>query len=116
MLPTPTDPHSATFNNKVTYFFNPADFANNALGTEGNAGRGILHGPGFWNFDASLQKETKITERMSLTLGASAFNFFNHTNFGQPSGSFSSANFGRVTGIASNSNSRIVQLDARFRF
>src|SRR5581483_10661855 len=83
-VPTPTDPHSQTFGTKTTYFFNPADFTNNALGTEGDARRGILHGPSFWDLDFSLAKDTKITERTTITLSADAFNLFNHTNFGQP--------------------------------
>lgn len=112
--PQPLDPRTAGFNGKTNYFFDPSAFKDNALGTEGTTRRGQLHGPKFWNLDFSLQKETKITEHTSITLGADAFNIFNHANFARPTASFSSSNFGRVTAITGNP--RLVQLGARFIF
>ncbi len=37
--------------------------------------------PGFWDYDFSLQKDTKITERQTLQFRADFFNIFNHPNF-----------------------------------
>jgi len=101
---------------RANYFFNPSSFAPNAFGTQGTAPRGAIHGPKFWNIDASLQKDTKITEGTSLQLRVEAFNLLNHTNFANPSGSVTSSNFGRITAIRSFTNSRLVQLGAKFIF
>src|SRR5579884_1688094 len=45
------------------------------------SGRDAFRGPGWWNFDAGLYKDTKLTERLDLQLRAEAFNVFNHANF-----------------------------------
>jgi outer membrane receptor protein involved in Fe transport len=41
-------------------------------------GRNAFTGPSTWTFDMSLQKETKLTERISMTFRADAFNLLNH--------------------------------------
>jgi hypothetical protein len=43
-----------------------------------------FRGLGFWNQDASLQKDTTITERIHLRLSMDFFNIFNHPNFATP--------------------------------
>jgi hypothetical protein len=48
--------------------------------------------------------------------GLDTFNIFNHTNFGQPNGNFGSRSFARITGVARGTNSRLVQLGAKFIF
>jgi hypothetical protein len=47
----------------------------------GNSGLGILLGPGQFNWDASLIKTTKFTERQTLQFRAEFFNLFNHPQF-----------------------------------
>jgi len=44
------------------------------------------------------------------------FNFFNHTNFGQPNGNRGSSSFGEITGLRGFTNSRIIQLGAKVSF
>jgi len=100
----------------VNYFFDPSSFAENALGTLGNTTRNFFHGPGFWNTDFSVQKDTNITEGTSIQLRLEGYNLFNHVNFANPVGDVSSGNFGRITGIRLNSNSRLVQLGVKFIF
>ena len=116
--PHALDPRTATFNGKKNYWFDPSSFTDNALGTEGNTPRGYFRGPGFWNADASLAKETKFdTEGVSsLKLRIDFFNIFNHTNFANPSGNVASSRFGRITGIRNFTNSRLIQLGADFKF
>jgi carboxypeptidase family protein len=114
--PHALDPRSASFNGKPNYWFDPASFTDNALGTEGNTPRGYFTGPGFWNADASLAKETKFTESTSFKLRIDFFNIFNHTNFANPSGNFGSSRFGRITAIRNFTNSRLIQLGADFTF
>jgi hypothetical protein len=66
-------------------WFNPSAFAVPPAGQFGNAGRNILRGPGFAQFDPSIHKAFAITERRKITVGVEAYNLFNHPNFGVPS-------------------------------
>jgi hypothetical protein len=100
-------------------FFDPASFTDNAVGTLGTTPRGFFHGPSYWNTDFSIQKDTKITtgdNPMVVQLRLEAFNLFNHTNFGQPTGNVASGSFGQVLGLVRGGNSRLVQLGAKFIF
>jgi hypothetical protein len=53
----------------------------------GDLGRDAVYGPGFWNIDFSVTKDTKLTERLNLQLRFEAFNIFNHPQFALPGGS-----------------------------
>lgn len=78
-------------------WFNTAAFAFPAPGTFGNAGRNILTGPSFQNVNASLVKNTALTERLNLQIRAEAFNLFNHPNFNLPDNFLGSPTFGRIS-------------------
>lgn len=54
------------------------------------SGVNYLYGPGLANYDFSIQKNFRVTERVGLELRADAFNVFNHTQF---SGINSTLNF-----------------------
>jgi Carboxypeptidase regulatory-like domain/TonB dependent receptor len=84
-------------NGTTLQWFNTAAFAFPAPGTFGNAGRNILDGPGFQNVNASLVKNTALTERVNLQFRAEAFNLFNHPNFNLPDNFLGSPTFGRIT-------------------
>ena len=77
-------------------WFNTGAFSVPPFGSFGNAGRNILDGPGFQNFNASLVKTTRLAESLNLQLRAEAFNLFNHPNFDLPDNFLSSPTFGRV--------------------
>jgi len=47
----------------------------------GNMGRNIFVGPPFKNWDMSVTKRWKLSERMNLQLRGEFFNILNHTNF-----------------------------------
>jgi len=90
-------------------------FSAPTIGTEGNAGRDIIHGPGRNNFDFALMKDTRITERTKVELRFEFYNFFNHTQF-DPNGintNFNSSAFG--TEIAAFPP-RTIQLAAKMYF
>jgi hypothetical protein len=55
-----------------------------AFGNFGNAGRNIFRGPSLKNWDFSLVKTWKATERFSVQLRAEFFNILNHPNFANP--------------------------------
>jgi len=64
-------------------FFNPGAFTinNHVIGTNGNAGRHICTGPGFFRMDAGLYKTFRVGKRVGLQFRVEVFNLFNHTNF-----------------------------------
>ena len=78
-------------------WFNTDAFAFPAPGTFGNAGRNILDGPGYQNFNASLVKNTALTEDVNLQFRVETFNLFNHPNFNLPDNFLPSPTFGRIT-------------------
>ncbi len=49
--------------------------------TQGNMGRNIFRGPRFTNWDMSLSKMWKLSERFKLQLRGEVFNILNHANF-----------------------------------
>jgi hypothetical protein len=82
----------------IQQYFNTAAFAQAALGTFGNTGRGILTGPSFFDLDMSLFKDFRFTERWRLQFRAEGFNIQNRANFQLPTSQVSSGTFGRITG------------------
>src|SRR5208282_4454731 len=64
---------------RATQYFNPAAFSAPAAGYIGNVGRDSLTGPGYADWDFSLQKSTEITERVRAQFRAEFFNLLNHT-------------------------------------
>jgi hypothetical protein len=95
-----------------TYFL-PTSFTSGPLGTFGDANRQFFHGPGIVNTDFALMKTVHIRESMSILIRGEFFNIFNHTQFNNPVGNFSSSQFGEVT---SARPPRIGQLSAKFFF
>ena len=79
----------------------------------GNAGVGIVRGPGRWDLNLSLGKNFSISERVRLQFRADMFNFFNHTNLSGLTTNITSGTFGRLTGTA---GARVIQLNARLKF
>jgi hypothetical protein len=54
--------------------------------------------PGYFRWDASLYKNTRISERFSLQFRAEAFNVLNHTNWNNPaSTSLTSGVYNKIT-------------------
>lgn len=62
-------------------WFNTCAFVDPALGSFGNTGRNTIEAPGYRNWDFSLFKHFKTTERTELEFRAEFFNILNHTNF-----------------------------------
>ncbi|MBA2338810.1 MAG: hypothetical protein H0V88_00295 [Pyrinomonadaceae bacterium] len=100
-------------------------FFQNTAGQTGSLSRNFINGPVFFNWNASLFKNIRITERTRIQLRAEAFNVLNHTNLflrgssnGENSGIFNvnSNNFGLVDVFGDNGSPRILQFGARFEF
>ena len=104
------NPRLAGPNGANTYFL-PSAFTSDVLGYYGDANRQFFHGPGIINTDFGMSKRIPITESMAVEMRGEFFNIFNHTNFNNPSGNFSSSLFGVVTGAR---DPRIGQVSAKF--
>ena len=81
----------------INSWINAAAFTTPAPGTWGNAGRNLIRGPGFWQADAALSRDFRLTERFIAAVRIEGFNIFNRAQYGSPNGNFSSASFGRIT-------------------
>lgn len=92
-------------------YFNSDAFRSGPLGSFGNSNRRFFHGPGINNFDLGLHKSTVIRENMTLMFRAEFFNLFNHAQFRNPTGNFSSGQFGLVTNAR---DPRIGQMSLKF--
>jgi len=79
----------------------------------GNAGVGIMRGPGSVNFDFTLAKNFHATEWLRFQFRTEFFNAFNHANFGPPNIARDSSGFGQ---ILSASNARIIQFGLKAYF
>jgi hypothetical protein len=79
----------------------------------GNAGVGIMRGPGLANFDFSIAKKINLDEDRYFQFRTELFNAFNRANFGPPDIRREATTFGR---ILSASSARIVQFGLKIYF
>jgi Carboxypeptidase regulatory-like domain len=84
-------------NPTTSRWFNTAAFEFPFPGTFGNAGRNILDGPGYQNVNASIVKNTALTETVNLQFRTEFFNLFNHPNFNLPDNFLGSPTFGVIS-------------------
>src|SRR5580700_4081000 len=81
----------------------------------GNLGRNTFRGPGQQNWDFSLIKNFKLTERQSLRFTTDFFNIWNHANFGNPTFTdVEGGNFGKITTTVGTP--RLIQFSLRYAF
>jgi hypothetical protein len=100
-------------------WFNPDAFVLPTAGTYGNLGRGVYSGPGLANVDASLFKDTAISERAHLQFRTEVFNVLNRANFGTPNATvFSNGAFSPSAGLitATATTSRQIQFGLKLMF
>ncbi|MEW5978762.1 MAG: TonB-dependent receptor [Acidobacteriota bacterium] len=96
-------------------FVVPAD----NIGRFGNAGVGILRGPGTEVFSISLAKRFLINERVNLRYEATMSNLFNHTNLDIPSTlNIGSGSFGQIQATQKGdlAGPRTIQMSLRVSF
>jgi hypothetical protein len=99
----------------VDQWFNLAAFTAVPSGVFGNELRNRLRGPGFQNFDLTLQRHLRFSQKLAATLRWDIFNVFNTVNFGLPNRNISdAATFGTITSLSSDP--RIMQVALRFVF
>jgi hypothetical protein len=113
-------------------------YSDNTATAYGNTRVGIVLGPGQFNWDISILKNTSITERVKMQFRADFYNAFNHAQFADPGGTqFSAVGFENVTTtqtlfdaegnptdviptygaiLNTNVNPRLIQFGLRFTF
>ena len=111
VIGTPNDPHQI---GPGVLFLDPTPYSAPTARTFGNAGVGIVRGPGMKRLDFSLHKQFNITEKRYFELRAETFNLFNTPIFASPaSQTITSTLFGQ---IRSSQGERNVELAAKFYF
>jgi Carboxypeptidase regulatory-like domain len=103
-----------------THYFNLAAFSPTPAGAGrfGNAGVGILQGPGTAAVSLGVAKNFRITEKLHARFESTFTNVLNHTNFAPPVTAIDSSTFGALTGpqTAENAGNRTGQVALRFDF
>ena len=106
-----------TYTNKTgpgEKFFSVSSFATPAQNTLGNAGRNILRGPGFGNFDAAVHRNFQIKERFQVALRIESFNSTNTAHYNNPNGNAQSPQFGEINGAEQDQRQFQIGLTLRF--
>ena len=111
-----TEARLTNYFNKACVTTAPVIGADGKGTTFGDAGVGIVRGPGQTNTDLSLIKQFRVPawERGRFELRAEFFNALNHPQFANPSVSFTSASFGDI--LTSSVNPRVVQFAMKLQF
>jgi hypothetical protein len=93
-----------------TRCFSRLTLAANA-GRIGNAGRGVVRGPGFARTDLSLVRRVDLPGEQHVEVRIEAFNLFDQDRLGNPGLSIGTPTFGAIT---SADDGRIVQLGVKW--
>jgi len=110
---SPTMSHSSR-GAAVHEWFNTAAFTETAWGTYGTSARNLLYGPGITDFDFSIFKDFRVSERWGkIELRNEYFNLFNHPNFYNPDSGLTDGTFGQITGAR---DPRFVQFALKWLF
>jgi hypothetical protein len=99
----------------IAQWFNTSAFAEVPAGVmrPGNAGRGVVRGPGYGRWDMSLARNIKVTETVKFQFRGEVFNIFNHTNPLTVNTALTNVLFGQVTAVR---DPRLIQLGLKFYF
>jgi hypothetical protein len=100
------------------FWFDAADrakFSAPAPGSIGNTGRNFFIAPVYFQWDASLSKKFKITERWSFGFRVDARNVLNKPSFDNPTAVINSSIFGRINDTVTN-NARRIQFSGKLSF
>src|SRR5205085_380438 len=100
-------PNLARNQQDPSHFFNLAAFVNRLPGDPqfryGNSGRNTIIGPGIIDWDFSLTKKFRLTERANLEFRSEFFNIPNHPIFANPGLSVATLSYGVIGGTVVDS-------------
>ena len=100
------------------WYFNPAAFATNDLGTFGNVGKGAYYGPSLHAWDMAVSKNFRFNSSSYVQARVEFFNIFNQVNLDIPNTAVNNlATLGRITRTDPGSGDpRILQFGLKFVF
>jgi len=81
--------------------------------TFGNAGRGILIGPGMFSVNLNIMREFLFGESYRLQFRTEMYNAFNRANFGNPNAAIGNPTAGQINSTA---EPRTMQLALKLYF
>lgn len=104
----PNNPHAciATQSNPGASCLNSGQYVQPYAGpgtgqtTFGNLRRNSLYGPHYVNTDITLMKDFYKHEHTTFSIGANAYNIFNHPNFAPPGSVVGTSTFGVISSVA----------------
>jgi hypothetical protein len=111
-------------NPTIDRWFNTSCFQQVAdtTGSFGNTARNSVRGPGDFNIDMSVIKNTKI-DRLDTEVRLEFFNVLNHPQFAQPNGQLGNSAFGTISAMLASpscalcgTTERQVQLAVKVKF
>lgn len=107
---------SGTAQARLTNWFNTSCFTAPPAATFGNLGRTLtsVRTAGIANYDFSLFRNMRLTERFQLSFRAEIFNIFNRVQFGPPGEVLGNAQFGVVS--TQLNTPRLVQFSLRLNY
>ena len=101
----------------TNYWFATSAFADPTVlfgqPTFGDIGRYILSGPGFFNLDAALFRNFRLTEKFRLEMRTDWYSATNTPHFDNPNVTLGSSTFGRITGAG---GARAIDVGAKIVF
>jgi hypothetical protein len=116
----PYAPSSTTPSFGKAYFTNPNAFTEPNFGGPSNVSRNQFYGPGLVDFDLSLAKTIKFSEKLQLETRFESYNLFNHPHFETPGNQLGSSDFGVITSTASQpdgtTSARQIQVAMKLHF
>jgi len=92
-----------------------AKFSAPVPGSIGNTGRNFFIAPVYFQWDASLSKKWKLTEKLAFDFRVDARNVLNKPSFDNPTAVINSAIFGRINDSVTN-NARRIQFSGKLSF
>src|SRR5215510_11914153 len=104
--------------NNCVWYFNPAAFAANDLGTFGNVGKGAYYGPSLHVWDMGVSKNFHFNSTSYVQFRIEFFNIFNMVNFDIPNTAVNNqSTLGRITRTdPSSGDPRILQFGLKLVF
>jgi hypothetical protein len=117
---------ASSYPHTTNQWFNPAGFVGSCAvaawlnapgcqtpGTFGNSGHDVIIGPGSINWDMSVSRKFKFTERWKMEFRSEFFNIMNHANWSNPTTAMNSTTLGQVTGFG---QPRLIQMGLKLYF
>jgi hypothetical protein len=120
-----SDPHSCVVNANC---FDATQYVPvGSQTTFGNVRRNAFYGPHYVNTDLSLLKNVFKRETLAFSIGANAYNIWNHANFASPGSTLGSSTYGTISSVAPPTSpygsfqsaavtQRVLQVHGKFTF